>query len=201
MASRSPAGLPFTPGVLFRLRPQISRYALASLPARNGFGGWDQARNQLPDTGTLPPVPAIAAALAKSCKYPGYIGLRANGVLRQPLLLQVFLVAAAEIDDRRADLPALARLHLDDARGDRRHELAVVGDENERALVTIERAVQRFDRFHVEVVGWLIHQQDVGLLQDQPAELIVHRHNEVLPKRIAEHAGGACLDQPFCWQG
>ena len=59
---------------------------------------------------------------------------------------------------------------LDDARGERGDELAVVRDEDQRAGVLLQRGVERLDGFHVEVVGRLVHQQHVGLLQDQLAE-------------------------------
>ena len=45
-----------------------------------------------------------------------------------------------------------------------------MADEDQRARVVLQRQVECFDRFHVEVVGRLVHQHDVGLAEDQLAE-------------------------------
>ncbi len=55
----------------------------------------------------------------------------------------------------------------------RRHfvdEIVVMGDEQHRTLVVLQRDVQRIDGFEVEVVGWLVERKDVWLLHHQTAE-------------------------------
>ena len=42
------------------------------------------------------------------------------------------------------------------------HEIAVVGDHHDCAFPTVEIAFQPLDSLEVEVVGWLIQQQEVG---------------------------------------
>ncbi|MNE14659.1 hypothetical protein D3C80_1075470 [compost metagenome] len=43
-------------------------------------------------------------------------------------------------------------------------------DEDQGPLIHLQRQVQGFDGFHVQVVGRLIHDQDVGALHHQLAE-------------------------------
>src|SRR5690349_1495661 len=57
---------------------------------------------------------------------------------RDTAAAQVVVVGAAEIDDA-------GRLDLDDARRDRRDELAVMAHEYDRARIVLERQVQRLD--------------------------------------------------------
>ncbi len=59
---------------------------------------------------------------------------------------------------------------LDDASRQRGDEFAVVADKQQRTRVVLQRQVERLDRFHIQVVGRLVQQHDVGLLQDQLAE-------------------------------
>ncbi len=80
-----------------------------------------------------------------------------------PLATQVVVIGAAEVDHA-------AWAQLDDTGGQGRYELTVVADEDQRARVVLQRQVQRFDGFHVQVVGRFVHDQHVGLLQDQLAE-------------------------------
>ena len=68
---------------------------------------------------------------------------------------EVFLVSAVEIDQ-------LVVFDLDDAGGQRRYKLAVMADKNQRAIVMFQRQVERFDGFHVEMVGGFVHQQYIG---------------------------------------
>src|SRR3546814_8776743 len=55
----------------------------------------------------------------------------------------------------------LAAVDLDDARGQRAQEAAVMGDEHERAGPALEEALEPVDRGDVEVVGRLVEQQHV----------------------------------------
>src|SRR5436190_9910686 len=73
---------------------------------------------------------------------------------------QVILIIALEVDDLGRVASLLAGSQLDDARGERAYELAVVRHEDERPGVLVERGVERLDGFHVEVVGRLIQQHD-----------------------------------------
>ncbi|RMQ07034.1 hypothetical protein ALQ09_05660 [Pseudomonas viridiflava] len=82
---------------------------------------------------------------------------------RNALAAQVVVVGTAEVDHA-------AWAEFDDAGCQRGHELAVVADENQGARVVFQRKVQRFDGFHVQVVGRFVHHQHVRFLQDQLAE-------------------------------
>ena len=75
---------------------------------------------------------------------------------------------------------------LEDARGEARDEPAVVGDEDQRAVVLLEPRDQRLDRLEVEVVGGLVEHQHVGLLDAEPRE---HQ-----PRRLAarERSRASC---------
>jgi hypothetical protein len=83
-----------------------------------------------------------------------------NARFRPPILGRraVIVVVAGVYDDA-------CRRHFYDAGGERGHELAVVRDENRRARKFFKRGVERFDAFHVEVIGRLVHQQDIGSLE------------------------------------
>ncbi len=76
---------------------------------------------------------------------------------------QVVVIGAAEVDHAGG-------AQLDDAGGQGRYELTVVADEDQRARVVFQCQVQRFNGFHVQVVGGFVHDQHVRLLQDQLAE-------------------------------
>jgi len=65
-----------------------------------------------------------------------------------------------------------------------------MADKHQRARVIFQRQVQGLDGFHVQVVGGLVHQHDVGLFQDQFAEqhaaLLttrnnLHRFTDIIP--------------------
>ena len=45
-----------------------------------------------------------------------------------------------------------------------------MGDRDDGARVLLEEALQPFDRLGVEVVGRLVEQQQVGVLEEQPGE-------------------------------
>ena len=59
-----------------------------------------------------------------------------------------------------------SRIHLRDVV----EEVAVVGDGDDGARVLVEEALQPLDRLGVEVVGRLVEQEQVGVLEQQPAE-------------------------------
>ena len=62
-------------------------------------------------------------------------------------------------------------LDFDDARDHGVEQVSIVGDHEDRALVLIlEERLQPEAPFQVEVVGGLVEQQDVGLLQEQAGE-------------------------------
>src|SRR3954462_12991820 len=116
------------------------------------------------------PAPVMSTVLGISSPPGGFASLRGElGARLAFLARQVVLVAAAIVDHRRRRAVG-ARLQLDDARGERGDELAVVRHEDERAGVFLERAVQRLDRFHVEVVGRLIQQHHVRHVEHQLAD-------------------------------
>ena len=74
-----------------------------------------------------------------------------------------FLVAALEVRDAAA-------LELPDARADFLEQVLVVRHEQDGALELLQRDVQRVDRLEVQVVGGLVEDEDVRLLQHDPAE-------------------------------
>ena len=82
---------------------------------------------------------------------------------RHALAAQVVIVGAAEVDHS-------AWAQLDNTSGQRGYELTVMADEYQGARVVLQCQVQRLDGFHVQVVGRFVHDQHVGLLQDQLAE-------------------------------
>ena len=66
-------------------------------------------------------------------------------------------------------MPAAA-VELEDPLRDVVEEVAVVGDGDDRAGVLVEEALEPLDRLGVEVVGRLVEQQQVGVLEEQPGE-------------------------------
>ena len=60
---------------------------------------------------------------------------------------------------------ALAAIELEDPAGDVVQEVAVVGDDQDRARIVAQVAFQPVHRLGVEVVGRLVEQQQLGLLQ------------------------------------
>ena len=77
------------------------------------------------------------------------------GLERGRLLLEVGGVAARP---RRE----AAAIELDDPRGERRQEGAIVRDEEERAWITAQVFLEPADRVDVEMVGRLVEQQQVA---------------------------------------
>ena len=63
-----------------------------------------------------------------------------------------------------------AAIELQNPLGDVVEEVAIVRDGHDRALVFLQEALEPGDRFGVEVVGRLVEQQQVGRLEQQPAQ-------------------------------
>ncbi len=85
--------------------------------------------------------------------------------MAQPLLLlfQPRGVVAFERD-------ALAAVELEYPAGDVVEEIAVMGDRDDRAGIILQMMFEPGHRFGVEMVGRLVEQQNVGLLQQQAAQ-------------------------------
>ncbi len=92
-------------------------------------------------------------------------GVRLLLLAGQPLelLLEPARVVAAERD-------AAAAVELEDPLRDVVQEVAVVGDGDDRARVLVEEPLQPLDRLGVEVVGRLVEQEQVGVLEQEPGE-------------------------------
>ncbi len=82
---------------------------------------------------------------------------------------------------------AAAAVQLEDPAGHVVEEVAVVGDRHDRPGILGEEALQPGHRLGIEVVGRLVEQQQVGPLQQQPAE----RHPPALASRQAADGGVA----------
>ena len=82
---------------------------------------------------------------------------------------------------------ARAAVELEDPAGDVVEEVAVVGDGHDRAGIVLEEALEPRDALRVEVVGRLVEQQQVGLLEEQAAE----RHAPDLAARERRDVGVA----------
>src|SRR6266568_1603539 len=65
---------------------------------------------------------------------------------------------------------AAAAIELEDPAGDVVEEIAVVGDDQDRARIALEMALEPGDRLGVEVVGGLVEQQQVGRFEQEPAQ-------------------------------
>ena len=65
---------------------------------------------------------------------------------------------------------AAAAVELQDPAGDVVEEVAVVGDDQDRARIVAQMAFQPVHRLGVEMVGRLVEQQQIGLVEQQPAE-------------------------------
>ena len=62
-----------------------------------------------------------------------------------------------------------------------------MGDQDDAALIVPERVFQPLHRFRVEMVGWLVQQQDIGRVQQQLAQ----RHPAPFAARERAHLGVA----------
>ncbi len=92
-----------------------------------------------------------------------------RGLLRElggALLLELRVVAAI----RRC----LAVLDVDDAIGDAVEELAIVGDEQQRAGVLAQPRLEPQDGVEVEMVGGLVEQQQVGAAHERARHVEAH---------------------------
>ena len=90
----------------------------------------------------------------------------------------------ALVDEVRVVADVLGRaavVELDDPVGDLVDEVAVVADQHDRPGVLRQEAGQPLDRCQVEVVGRLVEQQDVGVLEQQPRER--HPHHPAAAER------------------
>src|SRR6516165_3644546 len=65
---------------------------------------------------------------------------------------------------------AAAAVELEDPAGDVVEEVAVVGDDQDRAWIVAQVALEPRHRLGVEMVGRLVEQQKLGLLEEQPAQ-------------------------------
>ncbi len=115
---------------------------------------------------------ALGLAGARALPDPLELALqRALAGLLLTLLLGQTLLLLLE-PGRVVALPgdAVAAIELEDPAGDVVEEVAIVGDRHHGALVVLQEALEPGDRFGVQMVGRLVEQQEVGLLQQQPAE-------------------------------
>ena len=77
---------------------------------------------------------------------------------RLVLLLQEVAVVSARIQDARR----IAAVQLDDPVGDVLEEVAIVADDQERQGFRAQQLLQPQDALDVEMIGGLVHQQQVG---------------------------------------
>ena len=78
------------------------------------------------------------------------------------LLLEVVVVAGVEVDD--------APVEVGDVRDHAVEEVAVVADDDQGARPGQQELLQPEQALEVEVVGGLVHEQQVGLLEQQPGQ-------------------------------
>ena len=76
--------------------------------------------------------------------------------------LQFFVRALEVFDPIRRNTP--------DTRGRFFQQIVIVRDQEQRTRIFLQRDVESVDGFEIEVVGGLIEQQDIGLLQHKPAK-------------------------------
>ncbi len=89
--------------------------------------------------------------------------------------LGAFLAQALFLDDEEGGIVALVRdalaaVKLENPAGDVVEEIAVMGDEDDAALVFAQRVLQPLDGFGVEMVGGLVEQEDVGGVEQELAQ-------------------------------
>ena len=89
------------------------------------------------------------------------------------------------------EIPLVARrspcVHLDGDARESPQEVAVVGDEHERAVVRLQELLQPVDRGEVEVVGRLVEEQQVRLGREDPRQLGAHAPSAgERPERLRE---------------
>ena len=96
----------------------------------------------------------------------------------------IFLVCALEILD-------LVIVKVPDARGHFIDQIVVMRHQEHRALIALQRDVERVDGFKIKVVGGFVQHQHVGLLQHELAEedarrLAAGKHVSLLGGFIAD---------------
>ncbi len=86
-------------------------------------------------------------------------------LLAQPLLLlfQPRRVVAFERN-------ALAAIEFQNPTGDVVEKISVMGNGDDRARITLQVMFEPRHRFGIEMVGRLVEQKNIGLLQEQPAQ-------------------------------
>ena len=77
----------------------------------------------------------------------------------------------------------LSAVDFRDLRGDAVHEVAVVGRHQQRARQRLQERLEPDDRFDVQVVRRLVHQQHVGPAEEHPG----HRHAHLPAARERSH--------------
>jgi len=82
-------------------------------------------------------------------------------------LVEVIVVVAAVTDE-------FALANFDDAADELVEELAVVRDNENRAGIGLEIFLEPKEGFEVEVVGWFVEQEEIGLLRQQASEMGAH---------------------------
>ena len=107
--------------------------------------------------------------------------------------VRAFLLAAQVVVPVARPAADLAAVDLDDARGQRAQEAAVVGDEHQRPAPLLEEAFQPVDRGDVEVIGRLVQQQQVRLRHQRPRQ----QHPALHPAREPGEIGVAVQLQAF----
>ena len=82
------------------------------------------------------------------------------------LLLEVVVVARVEVDD--------APVEIGDVGDHPVEEVAVVADDHQRARPGEQELLQPDEALEVEMVGGLVHEQQIGLLEQQPRQRHPH---------------------------
>ncbi len=104
---------------------------------------------------------------------------------------EVLLIGTAEVREA-------VRGQLDDPRGQTRYEPAVMGHEDQGAVIGLQPIGQRRDALQIQVVSGLIEQQHVGLgdvqpREDEPRGLAARQRRDLLVRVLPgeEHTGQA----------
>ena len=118
--------------------------------------------------------PRLALGMAGTRRHLNPLEFACEGLL--PFALAAFLLAEALFlllePGRVVALPrdSVAAVEFEDPAGDVVEEVAVVGHRDDGALIVLEMALEPSHREGVEVIGGLVEEQDVGLLDQQPAQ-------------------------------
>ena len=75
-------------------------------------------------------------------------------------------------------------------------KVTIMRNRDDRALVVLQVVLQPGDRFRVQVVGWLVQEQDIRFGQKQPGQ----RHTPPLPSREHRnrHVGRWAIERAHC---